>query len=81
MLAKSSSPKVGVSECHVTPAYPTLPPPFDVQEEYYQTHQVFLTIRALYLLVWNVTDGPRGIVDGMGVWLRTLQVRITMEYV
>lgn len=42
------------------------------QEEYYVTHQCFLTSRALYLLVWNVLDGDAG-VDSLSIWLQNLQ--------
>lgn len=43
------------------------------QNEYYPVHQCFLTNRALYLLVWRVTDREHGI-HGLGMWLRNLQV-------
>lgn len=45
------------------------------QEEYYVTHQCFLTNRALYLLIWNVEDGQRGI-DSLSVWLQNMQVSL-----
>jgi GTPase SAR1 family protein len=41
-------------------------------DEYYVTHQCFLTNRALYLLVWKLTDKEQGI-EGLSVWLRNLQ--------
>lgn len=44
-----------------------------LQEEYYVTHQFFLTNRALYLLVWNVLDGEAGI-QSLSIWLQNLQV-------
>ena len=46
---------------------------FLLQEEYYVTHQCFLTNRALYLLVWNVLDGNAGI-QSLNIWLQNLQV-------
>lgn len=49
---------------------------FFPQEEYYLTHQCFFTNRALYLLVWNVTDGSDGI-KSLTVWLQNLQVSLT----
>ena len=45
-----------------------------LQEEYYVTHQCFLTNRGLYLLVWNVKDGLPGI-ESLNIWLQNLQVR------
>ena len=45
----------------------------DLQEEYYVTHQCFLTNRGLYLLVWNVKDGQPGI-ESLEIWLQNLQV-------
>ena len=45
------------------------------QDEYYVTHQCFLTNRALYLLVWKVTDKEHGI-EGLSVWLRNLHVSL-----
>lgn len=43
------------------------------QEEYYATHQCFLSNRSLYLVVWDVTDGEDGI-DALGPWLHNIQV-------
>ena len=45
------------------------------QEEYYVTHQCFLSSRSLYLAVWNVTHGERGIED-LGPWLHNIQVHV-----
>ena len=45
------------------------------QEEYYLTHQCFLTNRALFVLVWNVLDGDEGI-ESISIWLQNLQVRL-----
>lgn len=50
-----------------------------VQEEYYVTHQCFLTNRGLYLLVWNVKDGIPGI-ESLNIWLQNLQVRPCAVY-
>ena len=50
-----------------------------VQEEYYVTHQCFLTNRGLYLLVWNVKDGLPGI-ESLNIWLQNLQVRTHVVY-
>jgi Leucine-rich repeat (LRR) protein len=47
---------------------------FAGQEEYYLTHQCFFTNRALYLLVWSVTDGVEGI-KSLTVWLQNLQAK------
>ena len=47
--------------------------PLVSQEEYYVTHQCFLSSRSLYLAVWNVTHGERGI-EELGPWLHNIQV-------
>lgn len=47
---------------------------FGGQKEYYATHQYFLTRRSLYLVVWKITDGERG-VDGIHSWLVNIQAR------
>ena len=46
---------------------------FGGQEEYYATHQCFLSRRSLYLLVWNVTHGLAG-VEELKPWLLNIQV-------
>ena len=47
--------------------------PFLLQEEYYVTHQCFLSTRSLYLAVWDVTNGESGI-EELGPWLHNIQV-------
>ena len=47
---------------------------FGGQEEYYATHQCFLSRRSLYLAVWNVTHGMRG-VEELKPWLLNIQAR------
>ena len=47
---------------------------FGGQEEYYVTHQCFLSTRSLYLAVWDVEEGEAGI-EGLGPWLHNIQVR------
>ena len=44
-----------------------------MQEEYYVTHQCFLSTRSLYLVVWNMTEGEEGITN-LGPWLHNIQV-------
>lgn len=51
-----------------------------LQEEYYVTHQCFLTNRALYLLVWNVLDGEAGI-ESLNIWLQNMQVCLCDAFV
>ena len=46
---------------------------FGGQEEYYVTHQCFLSTRSLYLVVWSVKEGERGI-EQLGPWLHNIQV-------
>lgn len=43
------------------------------QKEYYATHQLFLTHRALYLAIWKLTDGEEG-VRNLHFWLLNIQV-------
>jgi len=40
-------------------------------EEYYATHQVFLSKRSLYLAVWNVMEGKEGIAE-LKSWLNNI---------
>lgn len=47
---------------------------FGGQTEYYATHQCFLSRRALYLLIWRLTDGVEG-VEKMKHWLLNIQER------
>ena len=47
---------------------------FGGQEEYYVTHQCFLSTRSLYLVVWDVERGEEGI-EQLGPWLHNIQVR------
>ncbi|XP_030762504.1 leucine-rich repeat serine/threonine-protein kinase 1 isoform X2 [Sitophilus oryzae] len=47
---------------------------FGGQREYYATHQYFLSKRSLYLVVWKITDGHRGINEILQ-WLVNIQAR------
>ena len=47
---------------------------FGGQQEYYTTHQYFLSRRSLYLVVWNITDGEKGI-NEIQQWLVNIQAR------
>lgn len=47
---------------------------FGGQREYYATHQYFLSKRSLYLVVWRILDGQRGI-DEILQWLVNIQAR------
>ena len=46
---------------------------FAGQKEYYATHQYFLSKRSLYLVLWRITDGVKGI-DEIFNWLVNIQV-------
>eukprot|EP00794_Sanderia_malayensis_P020289 gene20289-22275_t len=48
---------------------------FAGQEEYYSTHQCFLSQRSLYILVWNVTKREKGI-GSLESWLDNLETRV-----
>ncbi len=45
------------------------------QEVYYATHQCFLSRNTLYLVVWNMEEGEKGI-DYLRPWLLNIQVII-----
>ena len=47
---------------------------FGGYEEYYATHQCFLSERSMYLLVWNVKHGERGIQE-LKPWLDNIALR------
>ncbi|KAL0808287.1 hypothetical protein ABMA28_012782 [Loxostege sticticalis] len=47
---------------------------FGGQQEYYATHQYFLSRRSLYLVVWKATDGRNGLAGAIE-WLRSIQAR------
>ncbi|XP_018323262.1 leucine-rich repeat serine/threonine-protein kinase 1 isoform X2 [Agrilus planipennis] len=47
---------------------------FGGQKEYYATHQYFLSKRSLYLVVWKITDGYKGI-NEISQWLVNIQAR------
>ena len=46
---------------------------FGGQEEYYATHQCFISRRSLYLALWNVTHGMAGAQE-LRPWLLNIQV-------
>ena len=47
---------------------------FGGQEEYYATHQCFLSERSMYLLLWNVKHGEQGIQE-LKPWLDNIALR------
>ena len=47
---------------------------FGGQTEYYATHQYFLSKRSLYLVLWKITDGERGM-NEIQQWLINIQSR------
>ena len=47
---------------------------FGGQEEYYATHQCFLSERSMYLLLWNVKHGKEGIRE-LKPWLDNIRLR------
>ena len=75
-LTPSLSSFLPLSSCFL-PSLPSLPL-FPPQEEYYVTHQCFLSARSLYLVVWNTTKGEAG-VNALGPWLHNIQVRVDEE--
>ena len=47
---------------------------FGGQQEYYTTHQYFLSRRSLYLVLWKIVDGEKGI-NEIQQWLINIQAR------
>ena len=47
---------------------------FGGQTEYYATHQYFLSKRSLYVVVWRITDGEKGVSE-IQQWLINIQAR------
>ena len=47
---------------------------FGGQEEYYSTHQCFLSQRSLYLLLFNLKDGEKGVQE-LKPWLNNIALR------
>ena len=47
---------------------------FGGQEEYYSTHQCFLSQRSLYLLLFNLTHGENGVKE-LKPWLNNIAIR------
>lgn len=47
---------------------------FGGQEDYYATHQCFLSTLSLYILVWNLEEGEEGVAKLEG-WLDTISSR------
>ena len=47
---------------------------FGGQEEYYATHQCFLSERSMYLLLWNVKHGEEGVAE-LKPWLDNISLR------
>ena len=78
-IGNESTVGIDVSEWKYAPAYNKKTFHFSIwdfagQEEYYATHQCFLSKRSLYLLVWNVTEGDKGVAD-LKPWLNNISVR------
>jgi len=48
---------------------------FGGQHEYYNNHHYFLSARSIFLVVWNVVDGERGVL-GLEFWLRSLKAHL-----
>jgi len=47
---------------------------FGGQKEYYATHQYFLSKRSLYLVLWRISDGHKGLAELLQ-WLGNIQAR------
>ena len=78
-IGNESTVGVDISEWKYAPALTKKTFHFSIwdfagQEEYYATHQCFLSKHSLYLLVWNVTEGDVGI-DDLEPWLSNISAR------
>ena len=78
-IGNESTVGVDVSEWKFSPSYKKKEFTFSIwdfagQEEYYATHQCFLSKRSLYLLCWNITEGETGIAD-LKPWLNNISLR------
>ena len=78
-IGNESTVGVDVSEWRFSPSYKKREFTFSIwdfagQEEYYATHQCFLSKRSLYLLCWNITEGDNGIAN-LRPWLNNISLR------
>ena len=78
-IGNESTVGVDVSEWKFSPSYKKKEFTFSIwdfagQEEYYATHQCFLSKRSLYLLCWNITECDKGITD-LKPWLNNISLR------
>ena len=78
-IGNHSTVGVDISEWSYTPASDKRTFHFSIwdfagREEYYATHQCFLSQHSLYLLVWNVTEGDAGVAD-LNPWLNNISLR------
>ena len=51
-----------------------------LQEVYHTTHQCFYSKRSMYLALFRLTDGEKGI-DELEQWLRNVQVYKSKQYI
>ena len=49
------------------------------QEVYYATHQCFLSRNTLYLVVWSIEEGEKGI-EYLRPWLLNIQVSVVLPF-
>ena len=78
-IGDESTVGVDVSEWRYSPGYKKREFTFSIwdfagQEEYYATHQCFLSKRSLYLLCWNITEHDKGIAE-LKPWLNNISLR------
>ena len=78
-IGNESTVGVDVSEWKFSPGYKKKEFTFSIwdfagQEEYYATHQCFLSKRSLYLLCWNITEGDNGIAN-LKPWMNNISLR------
>jgi GTPase SAR1 family protein len=52
---------------------------FGGQQEYYTTHQYFLSRRSLYLVLWRIADGEKGI-NEIQQWLINIQAGVYCSF-
>ena len=83
--ADESTVGVDISEWECKPSLSKRPFYFSTwdfggQEEYYATHQCFLSERSLYLLLFNLKDGNAGVQE-LSPWLNNIALRAPMSCV
>ena len=49
---------------------------FAGQNEYYHSHHYFLSKRAIFLVVWNMSEGEKGL-ESLELWLKSISIHLS----